>query len=114
MFLYEEEYAWNGRCHLITQVLIELALLRIARKPYVNIYGTVQQVAADVNAAFVFLRDLVIEEQGKIQHGADRRKPRLIDRPAIVNRLVGIAVFVTVPCGGNVCQWPFHKKAPPF
>ena len=71
---------------------------------------TAEQIAAHIDAAFVFLGNRIVEEQGQIERGANRGKARVIDGSALLGRLFGHFMGIAAPCGGDIGKGPFHKE----
>ena len=72
--------------------------------------GTPEQVAGHVDAVLVLLRHRIIEKQGQIQRGADRRKARLVHDAAVPRRPFHIVIVIAAPCGGNISKGSFHRQ----
>ena len=72
--------------------------------------GPAEQVAAHVDSALMFFRNFIVKEQIQCQHRADWRKSCLINRTAIICRLLRYFEITSCPCCRNICQWPFHYK----
>ena len=73
-----------------------------------------EEVPAHVDAVLVLLRDVVIEEQRQEQQRANGSKACVVDRAAILGRLLGVLIFIVAPCGGDICKGPFHGVVAPF
>ncbi|AKA69037.1 hypothetical protein CSCA_1912 [Clostridium scatologenes] len=86
-----------GNGNVVFHVLVNIA------SAYDKHMRAAQEIPAHINAAFMFLRDCVIEKKRKIQGRANRGKTGFVNCPAILRRLFGIRIVIAAPRGSNVC-----------